>query len=397
MLIIPAEQTLDWRRPPWATLVLITISCFTYLIGVSVREYGFVPARFDFVNFLVSIFLHQNIDHLIGNMVFLFVCGFSLEIALGRLWLLGLYLSCGYLASLLSYASNIDSSIIEIGASGAVSGLMGMYAALYGFKKINFFYWVLVFIGYFRAPALVIFPIWVAKELYGMLLGPENINYLAHLGGLVSGFVLVVLTKNRVLEVDTAYVEKEISDQDVFAADLQKMWDLMGHLRFEDAWKLGIELLKENPQEPLILKRLFIIAKTKPADKMFHKIALQIFTQDSQNLKNSDFVADTIQCYAALAPKPVALNVSTCLKLVNQMCHGRHSDAAYILASRLIKNPKRHDQIAKAIFAVFMLLLEVRNNQAAETLLGHLKEEYPNSAQTEMATDDFQRRMQLDR
>ena len=104
-------------------------------------RFGFIPERFTVQGLFGSMFLHGSFWHLAGNMVFLFIFGFALEAALGRALYLGLYLFSGFCSSLLWWA--LDPSWVPgIGASGAISGLMGMYIGAYGLRRIQFFYWL---------------------------------------------------------------------------------------------------------------------------------------------------------------------------------------------------------------------------------------------------------------
>ncbi len=117
--------------------------------------------------------------------------GFSLEIVISRRVFTLLYLLTGIGADLLFIAFNGDSYAPLIGASGAIAGLMGMYIAVYGLRKIKFFYTVVFYADYFKAPALIVFAVWVLKELYGVFVTGGNVAYWAHLGGMFSGFAVI--------------------------------------------------------------------------------------------------------------------------------------------------------------------------------------------------------------
>jgi hypothetical protein len=128
------QQTLDgdprWRenRARFDTLVNT----------LSARAYAFNARDVRPITWITSMFLHGDFMHLLGNMVFLFLFGFALEIAIGRGIFLLLYLCSGLGGTLLYWMSVMGSDHGLLGASGAISGLMGMYIALYGLKKSTF-------------------------------------------------------------------------------------------------------------------------------------------------------------------------------------------------------------------------------------------------------------------
>ena len=176
------------------------------VVGVA-APLGLVPADARWLTYLTSMFLHGGIDHLLGNMAFLFVFGFALERAIGLLNYSALYFLGGLVGGILHVLVHADSFVPTIGASGAVSALMGGYLAVYQLRKIRFFYSVLVYFGEFRAPALVILPAWILKEVYGYVYGDQGIAYWDHIGGLVGGAVLGHLATRLSKQVDTNYLE----------------------------------------------------------------------------------------------------------------------------------------------------------------------------------------------
>lgn len=98
----------------------------------------------------------------------------------------------GGLASVGFYWLVATPSLVPgIGASGAIAGLMGMYTVLYWTRPMRFFYFILVYFDYVRLPAIVLLPLWIGSQLVQMALdGDSQINYLAHLGGLLGGALI---------------------------------------------------------------------------------------------------------------------------------------------------------------------------------------------------------------
>jgi membrane associated rhomboid family serine protease len=130
------------------------------------ERYGFVPAHHAALTFVTCQFMHGSWAHVIGNMVVLFVVGFMVEAALGWWRFLAGYLLTGVAAAAVFWAAHPDSSTPLIGASGAVSGVVGMYTAIFGLRRIDFFYFVLVYFDYVKAPALIVLGLWVGNEAF---------------------------------------------------------------------------------------------------------------------------------------------------------------------------------------------------------------------------------------
>ena len=133
--------------------------------------HGFTPSSAEPAAFLTYMFLHGSLEHLIGNMIFLLVVGLAVELALGWRTYLGFYLGCGLAAVTLYWAVYSTSDMPLVGASGAIAGLMGLYAVLFGARRIRFFYWIVVYFDYVKAPAIILFPLWVANELVQLTWG----------------------------------------------------------------------------------------------------------------------------------------------------------------------------------------------------------------------------------
>lgn len=242
---------------------------------ISNFRFGFIPAKFTAQGLFGAMFLHGSVDHLLGNMLFLFIFGFALEIALGRWMFLGLYLVSG-LASHLFWWLFEPSWLTGIGASGAVSGLMGMYLGVYGLRKINFFYWLGPLFGYFRAPALWILPLWMGKELLGMLAN-DHVNRYAHLGGLAAGFLLVWLPKRfGRLKVDESFLLKVDPDAQ-YKREVAALAELISRFALDQAAPRGLDLLNRYPGRLALLEQLYPVAKSRQDKALLGALLKQLF------------------------------------------------------------------------------------------------------------------------
>ena len=140
-------------------------------------------------------FLHADFGHLIGNMIFLYIFGDNVEDAMGHASFVAFFLLCGILAALAHGISVPDARVPLIGASGAISGILGAYLLLRPRSRIL----VLFAIVPVRLPAWLLVIGWFVLQLwYG--LGPadgDRVAYWAHIGGFVAGVVLLPLFKAR--------------------------------------------------------------------------------------------------------------------------------------------------------------------------------------------------------
>ncbi len=218
------------------------------LFSTSVLRFGQIPSRLDFVNMITYQFLHSGLMHLLGNMFFLIVCGFAVEAAIGHGRFLLFYLLSGIAGGLLHSVSDLQSVTPLIGASGSISGVMAMYLVIFRKRKIEFFYWFYFLIGYFRAPALVILPFYIGKELFNYFSpGVSNIGFLAHTGGFVFGAIqigILILFKPNLL--DEKYIEEDQSI-DPQQQQLAEIYQALENVNFLRALKKLNEYLEKNP------------------------------------------------------------------------------------------------------------------------------------------------------
>lgn len=204
--------------------------------SVSSLALGLIPKEMSVVTVISHQFLHGNIMHLLGNMFFLIICGFAVEAAIGHLRFLLYYLASGITGGVLFAVMDLSSTQPLVGASGAISGVMAMYLGVFRFKKIEFFYWFFVFVGYFRAPALLILPFYIGNEMYSYYNDTgSNVAFMAHTGGFIAGGVLMALTYFIKPDVfNDEYIEE---DQDLpnLQKDLAKVYGYISKSRLASA------------------------------------------------------------------------------------------------------------------------------------------------------------------
>lgn len=220
--MIPIRDTIPSRSQPVVNIGLIIANTVVFLYQTSlgprveefINDFGLIPVRFwhliekgvdpiAFGPLFSSMFLHGGWFHIIGNMWYLWIFGDNVEDRMGHFRYLVFYILCGLSAGFVHLITNAKSGIPTVGASGAIAGIMGAYFMLFPLARIWTLVPVFIFMQFVEIPALVYLGLWfVYQFLLGSLslgLGPSigGIAWWAHIGGFVSGAILVFVFKKR--------------------------------------------------------------------------------------------------------------------------------------------------------------------------------------------------------
>ena len=202
MFLLPVEKDNPVSKTPFVMYFLVAVNVVAFIttkyilsFDVSLEEYAFVPAAPSVNTAFTSMFLHAGILHILGNMFFLWVFGDNVEDALGGVHFLLAYLLCGFAATGMHYIFNTASIIPTVGASGAISGVLGMYMVFFRYAHVD----LEIFI---RSTRITVFHLtafgaviaWLAEQTalgfissftaIGNIIG---VAFWAHVGGLLSG------------------------------------------------------------------------------------------------------------------------------------------------------------------------------------------------------------------
>lgn len=204
--MLPLRSTVGARRH-WVTVPLIVVNVVLFVwefslsseaLHAAVSTWGFTPSDMEPITPLTSQFLHGGVMHLLGNMLFLWVFGPPIEKALGSLRYLAFYLAGGLAAAGVQWAADPTSVVPMIGASGAVSAVLGAYFALFPRTGVEVLVGFLIFWRKVKWPALIFLGLWFVQNLLSGVIGwitpNEGVAWWAHVGGFVMG-LLVGLTR----------------------------------------------------------------------------------------------------------------------------------------------------------------------------------------------------------
>jgi membrane associated rhomboid family serine protease len=221
--MIPLRDDNPTEIKPYVTIGFIVACVLVYLNQASlpdryleafIYKYGAIPAvvfgHADLPNELIavpafgtlftSMFLHGGWMHLIGNMLYLWIFGNNIEDVMGHGKFIVFYVVCGILAALCHAIIDTNSVVPMVGASGAISGVLGAYLLIYPRAQVL----VLIPLGFFTTwqyiPAWIVLGLWFLIQLLsgGMSIGSEGVGvaFFAHIGGFIAGMALIGFFKH---------------------------------------------------------------------------------------------------------------------------------------------------------------------------------------------------------
>jgi len=208
--VIPiGDEPNDPTSTPFVNWLLIAVNVAVFALArLSVRDevayqavverYGSVPVSPSLGGMFTSMFMHADVLHIGGNMLYLWIFGDNIEARLGHLGYLAAYLATGLVGGLVDMALRPGSAIPGIGASGAISGVLGMYLVGFPRNRVKMFVFVYWYVGVVLVPAwVVLVAFFLLQNLFPVLAGGTGLGggtaYGAHLGGFAAGVLLFVV------------------------------------------------------------------------------------------------------------------------------------------------------------------------------------------------------------
>lgn len=198
------------RTAPLVTYVLIALNVLFFLVELSggdafIMRWSFVPRRFladpagNVPTLFTSMFMHGGWAHLLGNMLYLWIFGDNVEDRFGHVKFIVFYLLCGIAATFAQLAFSATSSVPNLGASGAIAGVLGSYLLLFPRGQVR----VLMGRGVVPMPAVVVIGLWIVLQFVsgvGSISAAADrggVAYMAHIGGFIAGCALTFLFRGR--------------------------------------------------------------------------------------------------------------------------------------------------------------------------------------------------------
>ena len=198
------------KTVPLVTYALIALNVLFFLIELSggdafIIKWAFIPSRFladpigDSMTLITSMFMHAGWVHLGGNMLYLWIFGDNVEDRFGSVKFTVFYLICGLGATFAQLAFSLGSDIPNLGASGAIAGVLGAYVLLFPQGKVRVLQGRVVT----QVPALIVIGLWIVLQFFSGIGSIANsaetggVAYMAHIGGFVTGFVLALFLRGN--------------------------------------------------------------------------------------------------------------------------------------------------------------------------------------------------------
>ncbi len=198
------------RTVPIVTYALIVLNVLFFFFELTggdafIMQWAFVPSRFlanpasDFLTLFTAMFMHAGWLHLGGNMLYLWIFGDNVEDRFGHIPFAIFYLLCGLAATFAQLAFNTGSNVPNLGASGAVAGVLGAYILMFPQQKVK------VLIGRVVTPvsAIIVIGLWIVLQFFSGIGSISNtadtggVAYMAHIGGFIAGFVLTFFLRGN--------------------------------------------------------------------------------------------------------------------------------------------------------------------------------------------------------
>lgn len=208
-MFIPIGDENPRETTPYVNYSLLAINIAAFVLSFLANpqmpfpvDLTLIPAKVDLLQpaswftIFTSMFLHASILHIAGNMLFLWIFGDNVEDKLGHIGYLFFYLLCGVGADVLHIATTNDPTIPTLGASGAISGVIGAYVLFFPRHKVKMLIWIFIFIQVLRIPAWVWIGIWFLQQ--ALMAGFDKaggVAYFAHIGGFLAGLGLAAIVK----------------------------------------------------------------------------------------------------------------------------------------------------------------------------------------------------------
>jgi membrane associated rhomboid family serine protease len=198
------------RTVPVVTYALIALNVLVFLLELTggdalITQWAFVPSRFlgdpagDFLTLFSSMFMHAGWLHLGSNMLYLWIFGDNVEDRFGHIQYLIFYVLCGLAATFAQLAFNMDSNIPNLGASGAIAGVLGSYLLMFPQQAVK----VLVGNRMTALSALIVIGGWFVLQLFSGVASISStvdtggVAFIAHIGGFIAGFLLTFLFRGN--------------------------------------------------------------------------------------------------------------------------------------------------------------------------------------------------------
>ena len=351
-------------------------------------SYGFRPADTSVASWFTHMFLHGGWEHVIGNMVFLWLIGCLIEYGCRHLFFPMIYFLGGLCATGFFYLLNMNSTLPLVGASGAIAGIMGAFAVFYGFKKVRIFLNLGFYFNYIRFPAIFLLPFWMGNELLQLLMDRFSpVAYAAHFGGLAGGALVAWAALKIPGVIDPGAFESAEEDQS--SNVLEKALAHMGRLEFDQARRLLQQLLLQSPDDLAIWRHLHVIDRQNPQALDYHhttKNLLELLCRQPDTYPTACALFKEYLQTARPPKLPAELYLKASYAFIET---GKLDDARRILLT-LQKKAPRLANLPMALLKLAQRCMREGDRAGGQQCVRVLSTHYPGAQETRIALEQCQ-------
>jgi len=351
-------------------------------------RYGFIPAQKSLLTSFTHMFMHGSTGHLVGNMIFLWIVGCMLEMGLGRLRYAVFYIFGGLCAVWLFWLIYMNSTIPLVGASGAIAGLMGAFAVLFGKRKVKIFYSLGFYFNYLKIPAIILLPIWIGQEFYQLFGGgATHVAYVAHIGGLIGGALFGFIC----LKLSLGFNQDVIADTpvDVISPQVEKALEHIAELDLAAGCQILEKVLANDPQNIDVLTHLFNVYKLEPEDEKFHQVTKKLIFELTRSYNTYEKAHQIYNEYIRHTSHP-RLTPQLYIQLSIMFAATGHLEKAVKILTMLLKkmpdSPGVPTALLKLAGAYSQKGMAVKGKQCLQLICN----KYPESTEAQLARKSLQ-------
>ena len=358
------------------------------LSQLSSFKYGFTPAKKSVLTSVTHMFMHGSTMHLVGNMIFLWIFGCMLEMGLGRLKYILLYMISGFFAVWGFWLIYVNSTTPLVGASGAIAGLSGAFAVLFGRKKVKIFYSLGFYFNYLKIPALILLPIWLGKEFYQLFFGGiSNVAYVAHIGGIFGGAMIGFVCLKFSLGFDEGVIQEAPVDE--ISPLIEKALKHIAELDMESGRKILEEVLAREPDNIDALTHLFNVYKLDPENAKFHQVTQKLIFELTRSYNTYEKAHQIYNEYLSHTRQP-RLSPQLYIQLSMMFAATGHLENAVKILTMLLKKVPNSPGVPTALLKLAKAYDQKGMGLKGQRCLQLICNRYPESTEAQLAQQSLQ-------
>ena len=351
-----------------------------------IYRFGNRPSDPKWYTFITSMFLHGGFGHLFGNMVFLWLVGCFLEMGCGRLFYLALYFLSGIAADVAFMLVYPHSTVPCVGASGAIAGMMGAFAVLFGRKRVKIFFSLGFYFGYRQMTGIFLLPLWLFNEIFQLFFsGVPQVAYVAHIGGIVAGAALAQINLKKIGAYDEKAIASDDEPVDEISPMIEKALEHIGKMEFEAGRAVLEQALLKDPSNVPVMTHLFNTLKNTPDDKRFHTLTKDLIGVLITKPATQRTALKVFNDYETIVGRLPKLSPETYVRIGVLFAHDAQPEASSRILTAIMRQKPNLPSIPPAILKLADSYKKAGQIKESNHCLQMIIEKFPGSRESQMA------------